>query len=44
MNVLVNFPVDCDRHLVKDGFIWAASSEDAVSPWQGKSVMAEEAW
>lgn len=42
MNVLVNFPVDCDRHLVKDGFLWAASSEDAVHPGRG-NVMAEEA-
>lgn len=42
MNVLVNFPVDCGQHLVKDGWIWAASSEDAVHHG-GESLVAEEA-
>lgn len=42
MGILVNFPVDCDQPLVKDGFLWAARSED-VFHHGGESMMAEEA-
>lgn len=42
MSVLVNSPVDCDEHLVKDECIWALYSEDAVH-CGGESVTAVEA-